>query len=43
MKDFDQKVIKMYNKENRSTYEIAEILKTYLTKSDARSKSMGMN
>ncbi len=32
MKDFDQKVIKMYNKENRSTYEIAEILKTYPNK-----------
>lgn len=32
MKDFDQKVIKMYNKENKSTYEIAEILKTYPNK-----------
>lgn len=32
MNDFDKKVIKMYNKENRSTYEIAEILETYPNK-----------
>ena len=32
MNDFDKKVIKLYNKENRSTYEIAEMLETYPNK-----------
>ena len=32
MNKFDQKVIKMYNKENKSTYEIAKLLDTYPNK-----------
>lgn len=32
MNDFDKKVIKLYNKDNRSTYEIAEMLDTYPNK-----------
>tara|TARA_B100000287_G_scaffold353940_1_gene343902 strand:- start:3101 stop:3865 length:765 start_codon:yes stop_codon:yes gene_type:complete len=32
MDKFDQKVIKMYNKENKSTYEIAKLLDTYPNK-----------
>tara|TARA_A100001515_G_scaffold136072_2_gene127485 strand:+ start:7256 stop:8020 length:765 start_codon:yes stop_codon:yes gene_type:complete len=32
MDKFDQKVINMYNKENKSTYEIAKVLNTYPNK-----------
>tara|TARA_Y100000996_G_scaffold413631_1_gene402312 strand:- start:214 stop:978 length:765 start_codon:yes stop_codon:yes gene_type:complete len=32
MKDFDKKVVQMYNDENKSTYEIAKVLKTYPNK-----------
>ena len=32
MNDFDKKVIKMYNKEDMSTYQIAEIMDTYPNK-----------
>ena len=32
MNKFDQKVIKMYNEENKSTYEIAKLLETYPNK-----------
>ena len=32
MNDFEKKVIKMYNKQNMSTYQIAELLDTYPNK-----------
>ena len=32
MNDFDKKVIKLYNEDNHSTYEIAKRMKTYPNK-----------
>ena len=41
MKDFDKKVIKMYTKQHRSTYEIAESLETYPNKINRTLKKHG--